>query len=57
MAGGPNSNCDNQECVNPNCTCDPCLCSNQRPCGYPERNCCQSELDSASLGSASSEMG
>ena len=44
MALGPNSNCDNQDCWNPNCKCDPCECSKEKPCGYPERDCCVKAL-------------
>ena len=56
MAGGPNSNCENQDCWNPNCTCDPCECSKEKPCGNPERNCCYAFV-SSTAASSSTEMG
>ena len=57
MAGGPNSNCDNQDCWNPNCKCDPCECSKEKPCRYPERNCCGDAFVSSIAESSSTEMG
>ena len=57
MVGGPGSDCDNQDCLNPHCTCDPCECSKEKPCGYPERNCCGDAFDSSIAASSSTEMG
>ena len=57
MAGGPGSDCNNEDCLNPHCTCDPCGCSKENPCGYPERNCCADAFDSSIAASASTEMG
>ena len=44
MALSPDSNCDNQDCWNPQCKCDPCECSKEKPCGYPEQDCCVNAL-------------
>jgi hypothetical protein len=57
MAGGPTSNCDNQDCWNPNCTCEPCGCSKEKACGYPERNYCGDAFVSSIAASSSTEMG
>ena len=57
MVGGPGSNCDNQDCMNPNCACNPCLCSEDKPCGYPERNCCGDTMVPSIPTKSSSEMG
>ena len=57
MVGGPDSNCDNKDCMNPHCTCDPCQCSEENPCGYPERNCCGNAFNSSIPAKSSSEMG
>jgi len=56
MVVEPGSNCDNQDCIKPNCTCDPCECSKEKPCNYPERNCCGNTVISATPKSSSSEM-